>query len=512
MSARQLSKTVLIMVLMAVFFSGSVAMAQTAYPLVGHPQGGDRRGTYFDAKGRPDDKSIPLFKDPKMYIHNLNLIAEVPDVRYGQPQMMTIGDKRFILGGREIIDVTDPKKPVVVNRKAPRGQVAYNQNLKKWLIMEPVAGEGRDQDFLQKAKDWRDHPDLKKTWVGVIFYDMTDPRKPVEISRWQTTGIGIHSDGIYYDGGRYAYLRGSPEGTRGQWPFHIYAGILQIIDVSDINNIKEISRWWVPGQMMDEQKEFEAWPEAGPDWTLGAEWSKDLKYHQAMLHGPCIVPKRVEDGGTRGYCSWGAHGFITLDFSDIMKPKQVGRFDHSPPFDSGIPVHTAYPILERKLVFINPEDTHQDCGDGFSPPFIIDIRSEAHPVSIATIPLPKPPPEAPYTDFCYRGHRFGVHNAQEFKAPGEPRADLMAYTWFSGGFHLYDISNPFQPREIGWLLPPQGERRGTESVLIEWDRKLIHVFADSGLYVLSSPVLGEPILGPMKPRRWSAPGLNAAAP
>ena len=48
-----------------------------------------------------------------------------------------------------------------------------------------------------------------------------------------------------------------------------------------------------------------------------------------------------------------------------------------------------------------------------------------------------------------------------------------------------------------------GQRRGTEAAFIEWDRKIIHVFADSGLYILSSPVLGEPVLGPLKPERWN---------
>ena len=57
-----------------------------------------------------------------------------------------------------------------------------------------------------------------------------------------------------------------------------------------------------------------------------------------------------------------------------------------------------------------------------------------------------------------------------------------------------------------------GDRRGTEAELIEWDRNIVHVFADSGLYILSSPVLGEPVLGPLKPEEWSLEGLNTGAP
>ncbi len=60
--------------------------------------------------------------------------------------------------------------------------------------------------------------------------------------------------------------------------------------------------------------------------------------------------------------------------------------------------------------------------------------------------------------------------------------------------------------------PQGGDRRGTEAAFIEWDRKIIHVFADSGLYILSSPVLGEPVLGPLKPERWNMEGFNEGAP
>ena len=133
-------------------------------------------------------------------------------------------------------------------------------------------------------------------------------------------------------------------------------------------------------------------------------------------------------------------------------------------------------------------------------------------VTIATFPIPKPPENAPYNDFCLRGGRFGIHHPQNLKAPGEQRIDLMGYSWFTGGFRLYDVSNAFRPEEVAWILPAMGQRRGTEAAFIEWDRKIIHVFADSGLYILSSPVLGEPVLGPLEPQRWNVEGLNEGMP
>ena len=180
--------------------------------------------------------------------------------------------------------------------------------------------------------------------------------------------------------------------------------------------------------------------------------------------------------------------------------------------EGGIPVHSAYPIPQRKLVLINEEVAGWDCRDPIVPPFVIDLQAKKYPLTIATIPIPKPPPEAPYNDFCFRGGRFGTHNVHNIKGPGEARIDLVGYTWFVGGFRLYDISNPFRPEEVAWIVPPMGKRRGVETALIEWDRKIIHISTDSGLYILSSPVLGEPVLGPLKPERWNPEGFNAGAP
>lgn len=494
-------------------------MAQTVYPTEGQPQGGDRRGSY-----REDDKEIQkefdekgvinrLYQDPKLYLHNMTLLAHLPR---GGGDMMTIGGNRYLVGGGVVVDVTDPKNPVIINEKAPGGELAYNQASKKWILMRSdsccdVSRQG-SQDVIRGKKPHPEANPPKNIPLGVTFFDVTDPRNIVEIGRFQTApgSIGTHGDGNYYDGGRYAYLSSALPGTRGQRPYSIVSNILQIIDVSDMKNPKEVSTWWVPGQMLPEETEYLKWPEAEPE---PKPWSPDSVYHFAWFHGPCYVPKRVEDGGNRAYCAYGALGMRVLDFTDIKHPKEVSTLDISPPFAiGGIAVHNAYPMPERKLAFINGEADHWDCHEGIVMPWVVDMRAEKYPMTIASFPIPKPPAGAPYNDFCFRGGRFGTHHVQNYKSPGQARIDLLGYSWFEGGFRLYDISNPFRPEEAAWIVPPQGTRRGTEKGLIEWDRHIIHVFTDTGLYILSSTVLGEPVLGPLKPERWNPEGLNAGAP
>ena len=504
------------MFLLILTVSGSQFLfSQTVYPIRSQPHGGDRRGTYADLeelqKEWGESESLPrLYQDPKLYLHNMTLLAHVPG-RFNQSDMVTFGGNRYLFAGGKIVDVTNPKQPVIVNDQAPGGQIAYNQAAQKWILMRSRSCCGITQDVVQGKKP---HPELnppRNVPLGVTFYDVTDPRNIVEISHFQTPpgSAGTHGDGNYYDGGRYAYLASTLPGTRGQRPYTVMGRILQIIDVADLKTPKEVALWWVPGQKVTEETEYLKWPEADPN---PKPWTPETTYNWLTFHGPCYVPKRVEDGGNRGYCAWGALGMRILDFSDIRQPKEVSVVDVSPPFDGGIPVHNAYPIPQRKLALINEEVTGWDCRDPIVPPFVVDLRSEKHPLTIATFPVPRPPAEATYTDFCFRGGRFGTHHVHNVKAPGEARIDLVGYSWFVGGFRLYDISNPFRPEEVAWIVPPMGTRRGTEAGFIEWDRKIIYVFADSGLYILSSPVLGEPVLGPLKPERWSQEGLNAGAP
>jgi len=78
------------------------------------------------------------------------------------------------------------------------------------------------------------------------------------------------------------------------------------------------------------------------------------------------------------------------------------------------------------------------------------MRDETHPVSIATCPLP------PLDAYKSRGGRFGAHNIHE--NPPVPTAwqsdQIVLGTFFNGGLRAYDISNPYQPREIACFVPP----------------------------------------------------------
>jgi hypothetical protein len=63
------------------------------------------------------------------------------------------------------------------------------------------------------------------------------------------------------------------------------------------------------------------------------------------------------------------------------------------------------------------------------------------------------PPVDAYKD---RGGRFGAHNIHENVAvPTAWQSDqIVIGTFFNGGLRAYDISNPYQPKEVATFVPP----------------------------------------------------------
>jgi hypothetical protein len=62
----------------------------------------------------------------------------------------------------------------------------------------------------------------------------------------------------------------------------------------------------------------------------------------------------------------------------------------------------------------------------------------------------------PVESYASRGGRFGAHNIFEnTPSPAAWKSDqVIIGTFFNGGLRAYDISNPYQPKEIASFLPP----------------------------------------------------------
>ena len=474
----------------------------------------------------PSPQSLK-YLDRRTYIHNMEVIAHIlpGKERGGKMQMMSVGSRRYLLQQGDVIDVSDLHHPTMYNEHGFKGdqlQVAYNSKLKKWILMTgasaPISGSTAAAPYGKY-----DDPKLLEPWKnfkglrGVRFYDATDPSKIVKLSEFSTgaTGSGTHRN--YYDGGQYAYLDTAPDESFSHqlWYARPLVNGNMIVDVSDPANPKEVSMWWVPGSRKSEEVEYQKW-----------QWSR-LKYEHmdqtpfVGLHGPVYVPKKIDDGGNRGYGGWGCFGLIIHDLSDVKRPQEIGRFEPPPQYGAGgVAFHTIWcGMLDRGFVIANGETTNPDCNQIYLPIWVIDVRDETRPTPVAQFPRPVPPKQAPYRDFCFKRGRFGAHNPPHLKAPGKISADFIAYSYFIGGLRCYDIGDPYRPEEVAYFIPPQGGdlkdfgswNRTVDNVFVEWDRNVIYCAADTGIYVLSCPSLGKPMLDPLPVTEWSLPKLNEGA-
>ena len=98
-------------------------------------------------------------------------------------------------------------------------------------------------------------------------------------------------------------------------------------------------------------------------------------------------------------------------------------------------------------MIVTDESTENNAEDWPKLVWIFDARDEKTSSPIATCPLP------PVDAYANRGGRFGAHNIHE--NPPVPTAwqsdQIVIGTFFNGGLRAYDISNPYQPKEVGSL-------------------------------------------------------------
>jgi hypothetical protein len=398
------------------------------------------------------------------YAHNVELIAyhdleEKPGFKLAMQEV----DGRFYLYtgqfwtcGWTILDVTDPaqpRTPAVIdgpgNTMTLQVQVA-DRKLIASLEVLPGLAPFHHIDLSQPSEE------------GIYVFDVTQPSSPRKLSHFVTGGTGTHRN--HYDGGRFVYLAAGMPGFEGN--------ILVIVDIADPTRPVEAARWFLPEQYV-----------AG-----GAR--PDRRY---SLHGPAYTQ------GDRAYLPYGQGGMVILDIADPCRPKLVSRTDFGvgPSLGGGLGMHTVIPLPERKLAIVNTEATAELSQEPMNLAGIVDILDETQPRLIAQFPTPVPPPEAPYPNFQQRGGRFGPHNQHHFNNQAcLLNDDQHVYlTWFNAGLRVYDIRDPYLPREVGSFVPPQPTKRHsglprtalvsqTEDVLV--DRRGYAYITDKnqGVYVV----------------------------
>jgi hypothetical protein len=321
-------------------------------------------------------------------------------------------------GGFSIVDVRDPSNPKFV-RHMPQPPGTWSQHLQTYgdlLLVNNMrdmlrGGDLKPTDYYRGSIGEKVDLEGAGHSAGVRIYDISDRANPREIAFLSVPGLGVHR--IWYDGGRWAYISALPPGFSDD--------IFMIVDLSKPEKPEVVSSLWLHGM----------------NTAAGETPSWDTKLRYALHHA--IVKGDLACG------AWRDGGITTIDVSDRRKPKLLAHVNFCPPFHGG--THNALPLLDRGLMVVIEEAVFDNCEDGVKRNWVFDIRDPRKPISIATLPMPTE------QDYRSKGGQFGPHNIHENRSEGYQSSDTVFVTYQNAGVRAYDISDPFQPKEIAALVP-----------------------------------------------------------
>ncbi len=322
--------------------------------------------------------------------------------------------------GITVIDVRDPKNPQPVNflpaRRIRALTICKPTTICCWRSMGRACGPCRSVTRLIS-------PARRRRAGGSEIHQRNAGLRSVAArgaagNRFPAARrIGPHR--IWYVGGRYAYVSVHlPEFTDH---------VLVIVDMA------EPARPQVVGQILAarhvDRRRRDADLAEGPALRAAScAWS------------PVTSPTRA----------WRDGGLAIINVADPRKPTLVCHRNWDPPFGGG--THSPLPLPDRDLLVVADEANFADCSLGLRYIWMFDVREPANPVSIATMPVPTRP------DYCKKGGNFGPHNLWENRPGAFQSSQIIFATLHNAGVRVYDIANPFQPREIGYFVPPDPER------------------------------------------------------
>jgi hypothetical protein len=313
------------------------------------------------------------------------------------------------------VDVSDPRAPkVVVQTDLPQSFMRSNS-------LEVV---GNIMAVAYQTQKPGQQP------AGFELFDIANPDAPKSIAFVDASGPrsrGVHQ--LWFCDGEYVHLSaGASDFTpRNQLDDQCY----RIFDVRNPSKPGEVGRWWLPGTRDGDS--------AAPPVRQPPPHDKGFRAHNTNVY-----PQRPD----RCYLGYIDGGMFILDIADKARPKMVSAWKNSPPYTGFC--HTVLPLFDRGLLVVTDESTEDNAIDWPKLVWIVDAREEKNLVPIATCPAPS------YDAFAHRGGRFGAHNIHEnVPLPTSWHSDaIIVGTFFNAGLRAYDISNPYQPKEVAAFVPP----------------------------------------------------------
>ena len=365
--------------------------------------------------------------------------------------------------GVRMIDVSDPAEPIALDAIASGAEFPETNTDSVWVgAVATPAFAGDLAVVAVRLCDTSERNRRSDKVRGLALYDVTDPASPVLLS---THDSGAGTQGIHEvdvvaraDGTLLVAataLQSLPH-TGGD------AGDLRIIDITDPAAPAEIADW-------DLRRDAE--PEVVE--VILAELYDELEAH---THSAVWS----EDGNSLWVANWDAGGAL-LDTTDPTAPAITTTFGYSPGTAGN--AHSVTIDTTAGLLVLSDQDLinadFERHRPGWGGQRLFDISDPAAIRQVGAYFTERAAPNSNGGAIHVDG-RYSAHNAQI--------VDGIEYVaWYSDGIRILDLTDPTEPGELGWFIPPvrvdpQGywdAPDGTTAFAMVWG---VHV-ADGLVYV-----------------------------
>ena len=320
--------------------------------------------------------------------------------------------------GITIIDVRDPKNPKPVEFIAcPPNTRAHHLQTHGDLLLGGQRAERMDHAGQPRSptsrvrRATRCRPEIHQRACASTI--MSKPEAPREIAFLPLGGLGRIASGMSAAATPMSrcICRNSPTTS---W---------SIVDMAEPTKPQVVGKFWLPGM-----------------WTAGGEtptWPKGRRY--ALHHG--LVAGNL------------AYSGVARRRPRHRRCRAIRRSRSSSAIAIGIRRSAAARIRRcrcRTAICwswptrpISPIAVSGCATSGCSTCACRQIRSASRPCPI--------PDEA---DYCKKGGNFGPHNLWENRPGAFVSSRYIFATLHNAGVRVYDIDNPFQPREVAYFVPP----------------------------------------------------------
>lgn len=370
--------------------------------------------------------------------------------------------------GTTILDVTNPKKPVIVYHIP--GNTTASDTAESRAVQVQFNPYGDGKDYLIRNQELRTPPPA----VGFFeIFEITDTLREGSDPTWITNiahvkphfslrPLSAAHKGWWYVGENdlgdpVSYYFGSASSADAAYIGKAGYNHLIIWDLSDISDPRWVATGWIFGQRHGE-------PDP-PEGSIGLH-HPIVDWENSRVHGACL------DGGN----------VVVYDISSLTAGAPLTEMpvilnvDFQPPFPYPGP-HSSLPFYDvdtpnftpgsfevngmiyksnpRDYIIVSDEGFRGDilgvaCQDVRNHLYTIDITDFDHPVTVNLFKVPD-------GDFCENGksvrpHQFNDTQNGEIYRPGDNN-NLLFVAYFEKGLRILDYSDPYNPVEVGHFIP-----------------------------------------------------------